>query len=77
MNEKIKVFSIEENGITYTYYNVTRKSFFYVDSDHVIAFQLNEDARLFVLDVNCPNIDASADIMKDFFACDEIKVNAK
>ena len=77
MNDKLKIFRVKENGITYSYYNVTRKNFFYVDSDHVIAFQMNEDARMFVLDIDCPNIDASADIMKDFFDCDEIKVKAK
>lgn len=77
MNNFIKAFSVEENGITYTYYNAKRTEFFYVESDKAFVFQ-RENSKMFVLDIdNCKNVEDFNTILNDFFTCDEIKVIAK
>ena len=71
----IKVFRVEENGIEYSFYNVTRKEFFYVQSLPVFK---RGDSKMFILDLkNCENTEDFNKYLNDFFLCDEIKVNAK
>ena len=76
MNSVLKSISIEENGITYTYFDAKRTEFFYVDSQHAVVFQ-REFTKMFILDVECKNIDEFNNMMITFFTCDGIKVNAK
>ncbi|MBQ7308495.1 MAG: hypothetical protein IJW82_08250 [Clostridia bacterium] len=76
MNNVLKVFSVKENGITYTFYNVSRKEFFYVATDCAFVFQ-RENAKMFILNIEtCKSVDDFNNILNDFFACDEIKVEA-
>lgn len=77
MNNVLKVFSVKENGITYTFYNVTKREFFFVDTDSAVVFQ-RENSKMFILDIEkCKTHTDFANLLEDFFNCDEIVVNGK
>ena len=76
MNDTLKVFRIKENGVTYTYYNVSKKDFYFVESEKAVAFQ-RENTKMFVLDKTVETRTQFVKMMEDFFTADEIKVLAK
>ena len=76
MFDTIKVFTVIEKGISYSYYNAKRKEFFYIETDNVAVFN-RENSKMFVLDIECRSRVDFEKLMNDFFTCDEITMNAK